>query len=107
MTQERREEIMMEKAINTLQSFQNKQVDTFINLKEKVAEIVRKGVKTAFNWRHLRIDYKLRDEVGIYRTHFIVSNPYTGNQKRIYVRDFIGKTGAIKYQELAHSIKMV
>lgn len=81
MTKDRREEIMMEKAINALQSFQNKQVDTFINLKEKVAEIVRKGVKTAFNWRHLRIDYKLRDEVG--------------------------KTGAIKYQELAHSIKMV
>ncbi len=107
MTQERREQIMMEKALKALQDVENKQVDTFIDLKEKVSQIVRKASKTAFKWRHLRIEYRLKDEFGMYKTHFIISDPFSGIQKKVFVKDFIGRTGAIKWQELASAIKNI
>lgn len=97
---------MMEKAIKAIQTFEEKKPEPFVLLKEKVAEIVRKGLKTAFIWRHLRIEYRLMDEHRNYRTHFIVSNPWTGNQVKIYIKDYIGKSGAIKYVDIAHQIKI-
>lgn len=100
------DEAMMKKAIKALQSLQNDEMDSYSTLLEKVRETARKGVKTEFTWRHLRIAYFVRDEFGNFKNfRFHVTNPLTGVQKYYYTKDFMGVTGTIKWATLASRIK--
>jgi len=89
------------KAKKALKSLEKRQDEPFTVLKEKVAEIARKGAKKEFYWRHLTIRF-FPTPGGHY---FMASNPITGVTSKYYIKNYMGVTGAIKWQSLASDIK--
>lgn len=91
----------LNKAIKALKTLEMVQDEPFIVLKEKLAEIARKGSKQEFRWRHLLIRYFQEPS----RFYFKVSNPYTGVTSIYITKDYMTKGGDISWKRLASAVK--
>jgi len=105
MVKGEKENKFMKEAMDALQSVQVNVREAFTVLKERVRRTVRSGRPDTFRWRQLRIDYRVRDEFGLFNCRFIVSNPYTGSQVEYAIKDFMADNGAVLWGRLASRIK--
>lgn len=92
---------ILNKAIKALRRHEIDEDEPFVVLVEKVSEIARKGAKKEVSWRHLTLRYF--PEVG--KFYFKVTNPLTGTTRDYRTKDFVGKTGKMKWRTLASAIK--
>ena len=76
-------------------------------LPHMLKERAEKGLPGDFSFNQWNIRYNTKDKLGIFRLHWIVSNGISGNQKIFYTINYIGKTGKVRWRQLASDITKV
>ena len=72
-----------------------------------IKEVASQGKAAEFYFNEFGIKYNIKDELGMFRLTWIVTNKLSGMQKIFYTRDWVGKTGKIRWRNLAASMLRV
>lgn len=75
-------------------------------LKTILRAVATKG-PTEFRFNYHLIHYNIKDEYGNFKLHWLVCNGITGNHQVFFTKDYIGKTGKVRWIDLARDMRKV
>lgn len=95
---------VLSRAIEDLSKIGQRKVRELPGELRKVAE---KGVPDEIQFNQWRLRYCIKDREGVFKLHWFVVNAISGNNTIIYNKDYIGKTGKMRWRDLASAVKKV
>lgn len=75
------------------------------DLGKNVKMMIHQGIPADCHFNNLYIVYDLLDDFGMFKLHFTVTNAWTGNQRVIYNKDYVGKEGNLNYRAITTAIR--
>lgn len=91
----------------TLGGLREKDFTEFNELRKTLPEVASKGKPVDLVYNYLGIRYMTKDEYGMFRLSWLVTNGITGVQKVFYTKDYVGKTGKVLWRSLASDMRKV
>lgn len=79
---------------------------TWMLLPNILKETALGGKPTEFQFNHIRVRYHIQDH-GLFVLWWTVVNAITGNAAKFYSKDYIGKSGKMRWKHLACEMKKV
>lgn len=82
--------------------------ESYHHLPGKLQEVARRGLPCDFQFNEHRFRYHTKDETGMFRLYWLVTNAISGRQAYFYQKDYINpKTGKIRWAGLAKEMRKV
>lgn len=92
---------------NAVEALSTVNKESHILLPGRLLEVARKGKPAEIQFNQFRIRYFTKDEDGLFRLYWLVTNGISGRQKYFYSKDWIGKTGKMRWMNLAKAMRLV
>lgn len=94
----------LRRAVRSLTQFKEEKANT---LPGKLRDVATAGHPCEFQFNHLRIRYLTKDETGVFRLYWLVTNAISGRQRYLYNIDYVSPRGRILWRKMASDMKKV